>query len=218
MQSIVVIGSGRYTGVVIDIILAEGKYNIEAVLCDYGEPGTEIMGYKVIGKLDLLNNGDLPKNGIVAIGDNYYKEQNVRKLLSLCPDFNFVTTIHPSAVISKNAEIGNGTVIHPLSVVKYSARIGQHCDINNHTTLAHDVVIGDYTTIGAGVIVGGHTKIGQGSAINLGSIVKDRINIGDYAVIGMGSVVAKDIPSYTFSCGNPSRVMRKREKEDSFLN
>jgi sugar O-acyltransferase (sialic acid O-acetyltransferase NeuD family) len=217
LQSIIVIGSGRYTGVVIDIILAEGKYKIEAILCDYGEPGTDIMGHKVIGKLDLLNNFDLPKCGIVAIGDNYRKEQNVNKIISSHPDFDFVSTIHPSAVMSKNVEIGNGTAVHASSVIKFNARIGNHCDINSNTMIAHDVVIGDYTTIGAGVMVGGYTKIGQGTSVNMGSIAKDRITIGDYVVIGMGSVVAKNVPSNAFSCGNPSRVMRQRAKEDGFL-
>lgn len=217
LQSIVVIGSGRYTGVVIDIILAEGKYKIEAVLCDYGEPGTEILGHKVVGKLDLLNNGDLPKYGIVAIGDNHHKEQNVKKLLALHPDFNFVNTIHPAAVISKSAQIGNGAVIHPSTVINYNVKIGNHCHINSNITLAHDVEIGDYATLGAGVMVGGYTKIGQGTSVNLGSIVKDRITIGDHVVIGMSSVVTKNVPSYTFACGNPARVMRQRAKEDGFL-
>lgn len=217
MQSIVVIGSGRYAGVVIDIILAEGKYKIETVLCDYGKPGTDIMGYKVAGNVDLLSKGDLPKCGIVAVGDNFYREQNVNKILSLYPDFNFINTIHPSAIVSKVAVIGNGTVVHASSVIKYNARIGNHCDINSNTVIAHDVKVGYYSTLGAGVIVGGITKIGRGTSINLGSIVRDRISIGDYVVVGMGSVVTKNTPSYSFSCGNPSRVMKRRVKEDGFL-
>lgn len=215
MQNIVIIGSGRYTGVVLDIILAERKYKVDAILCDFAESETQIMGFN-IGKLSLLDN-NLPRRGIVAVGDNYRRERYVADILARYPDFEFITTIHPTAVVSNNVKLGFGSAIHAFSVIKYNASIGNHCDINCHTTIAHDVEIGDYSTVGAGGIVGGYTKIGFGSSINLGSIIKDRIVIGDYVVIGMASVVTKPITSNTFSCGNPARIMRKREKNEGFL-
>lgn len=214
MESITIIGSGGHTKVVIDVIEAEGKYKIEAIVCDFAKPGTEILGYKVIGGLDMLK--DLPQFGIIAIGDNFFREQHEAKIKELCPDFEFVSAVHPSAIVSKHATIGAGMLIQAGAAIKADTQIGNHCIVNSNVSIGHDIVIDDYVTIGPGAMVGGFTRIGKGSAVNVGSVVRDRITIGEYSIVGMGAVVTRDIPAYVVAYGNPAKIIRSREKSDRF--
>jgi sugar O-acyltransferase (sialic acid O-acetyltransferase NeuD family) len=217
MQNIIVIGSGGHAGAVIDVIETEGKYKIEAILCDYAKPGNAILGYPVLGKVDVLLKNNLPHIGIVAVGDNYYREKKVERILSLCPEFKFVTTIHPSAIVSRHSLIEQGVIIQAGAIVKNSTKVGAHCNINVNASVGHDVVLGDYSLIGPNVFVGGFGKVGRGSAVNIGAVIRDRVEVGEYSVVGMGSIVTKNIPSYVTVYGSPARIVRARGKEDGFL-
>lgn len=215
MNNIVVIGSGGHAKVVVEIIEAEGRYNIEAIVCDFAEPGSEILGHKVVGGLEMMR--DLPHIGIIAVGDNYYREQYAEKIINNYPDFEFISVIHPSAVVGKYAKIGTGTIVQANAVIKCDAKIGRHNIINSNASIGHDVVTHDFATVGPGAIIGGFTEIGKGSAISMGCCVRDRIKIGEYSVAGMGAVVTKDIPDYVVAYGNPAKVVRKREKHEKFF-
>lgn len=58
-------------------------------------------------------------------------------------------------------------------------------------------------------------KIGNGCWIGGGAILLPGVNIGDGAVIGAGSVVTKDIPANCVAAGNPCRVIRQINGEQT---
>lgn len=57
-------------------------------------------------------------------------------------------------------------------------------------------------------IVGADVWIGQRAMIKAG------VRIGVGAIVGAGAVVTKDVPAYTITAGNPSRVIRPRFSVD----
>lgn len=58
-------------------------------------------------------------------------------------------------------------------------------------------------------------KIGNGCWLGGGVIVLPGVTIGDGSVIGAGSVVTKDIPDNSLAVGNPCRVIRKINGENT---
>ncbi|UOQ43553.1 sugar O-acetyltransferase [Halobacillus salinarum] len=56
---------------------------------------------------------------------------------------------------------------------------------------------------GKPIIMGDDVWIGGGAIINPG------VTIGDNVVIGAGSVVTKDVPSHTFTAGNPAQMIKQ---------
>ena len=52
-------------------------------------------------------------------------------------------TIHPTAVIHKEAEVGKGTRIGPYTVIGNRVRLGEQCDIGSHVVVDGDTRIGD---------------------------------------------------------------------------
>ena len=58
-------------------------------------------------------------------------------------------------------------------------------------------------------------RVGSGCWLGGGVIVLPGVTIGDGSVIGAGSVVTKDIPENSLAVGNPCRVIREINREDS---
>jgi acetyltransferase-like isoleucine patch superfamily enzyme len=70
--------------------------------------------------------------------------------------------IHPSADVSPDAEIGEGTNIWNNAQVREGARIGADCGIGSGTYIDCDVVIGDRVKIQTNVSVFHHVTIEDG--------------------------------------------------------
>lgn len=61
------------------------------------------------------------------------------------------------------------------------------------------------------VMIGTHVWVGGGAIICPG------VTIGDRAIIGAGSVVTKDVPADVIAAGNPCKVIRRNDGNDSSI-
>lgn len=220
MKNIVLFGGGTHVSYCIDIIEKENKYNIIGITDPYLQIGTEIMGYKIIGKQEELK--ELIKRykidaGIITIGDNWTRKIVYDKIVNIVPDFEFVSSIHPSVIIGKNVVIGKGTVMMAGCIVSPNTIIGEFCFFATGAILEHDCKMGNFASLSAGSLTGGKVTIGEFAAITLGVILFDRIDVGEHTVIGSGSLVTKSIPSYVLAYGCPAKVIRTRKHDEKFL-
>ncbi|HUN65842.1 MAG TPA: UDP-3-O-(3-hydroxymyristoyl)glucosamine N-acyltransferase [Bacteroidota bacterium] len=82
--------------------------------------------------------------------------------------------------------------IHPTAVASPDARIGQGCAIGAH------VVIGERCTLGAGVIlhpgviIGSGVGIGDGSVLHSGTVVRDGCSIGRRVIVHANTTIGSD--------------------------
>lgn len=143
---------------------------------------------------------------IVSIGVNKVRKMIVERLKANNSDIEFATAIHPSAVISSSAKIGEGSVVMAGAVVNADAVIGKHCIVNTGATIDHDCVVEDYCHVAPGAHICGGTQIGEGTWIGVGTSIIQCLNIGKNCMIGAGSVVVRDIPDDVTAFGNPCRV------------
>lgn len=143
---------------------------------------------------------------IVSVGVNHIRKMIVERLQDADSSVEFATAIHPSAVVSPSARIGEGSVVMAGAVINADAVIGKHCIVNTGATIDHDVVLEDYVHVAPGVNISGATHVGEGSWIGVGSSVKQGVKIGKWVTIGAGSVVVKDIPDSVTAYGCPCRV------------
>jgi sugar O-acyltransferase (sialic acid O-acetyltransferase NeuD family) len=220
MKKIVLFGGGRHVSYCIDIIEKEKKYRIVGITDPNLKVGTEIMGYKIIGKQEEIKELIVEYKinaGIITIGDNWTRKIVYDKIISLIPDFDFISSIHPSVIIGKNTKIGKGTVIMAGCIISPNSFIGEFCFFASGAILEHDSHMGDFSSLSAGSITGGNVIIGQYSAITLGVTLFDRITIGEHVIIGSGSLVTKDIPSFVIAYGRPARVIKKRKIGEKYL-
>lgn len=69
--------------------------------------------------------------------------------------------IHPSAIISPEAEIGKNPSIGPFVVIEAGVNIGDNARILSHVSIAANATIGDDCLLSQGVRIGARVKIGD---------------------------------------------------------
>ena len=188
-------GASGHAKVIIDILRANGE-TIDG-LYDDNENIHQLLGYPVF-KVDGVK-GPL----IVSIGNNRIRRDIAERL-----PVSFGVAIHPSAIISEEAEIGDGSVVMQGAVVQSCSVIGKHCIINTGASVDHECVVGNYAHISPHCTLCGNVHVGEGTWIGAGSVIIPGVKIGKWSVIGAGSVVTKDIPDNVLAVGNRCRVIK----------
>lgn len=116
----------------------------------------------------------------------------------------FATIIHPTALINKYAEIGEGVIITPRSNVNANAKVGDFVSILG-SGIGHDAIIGDFSTLSGRCSINGHVQIGEKVYVACGVSIAPSKRIGDRAKVGIGSVVISNVKSDTIVFGNPAK-------------
>ena len=116
--------------------------------------------------------------------------------------------IHPSAIISANAKIGNNVTISSHSFICSMVQIEDDVFIGHGVMTINDLYPPSFkrtksksdwkkTIIKKGVTIGSNSTIFP-------------VLIGENSDIGAGSVVTKDVPPNCVVVGNPAKVIRKK--------
>ena len=220
MEKIIIIGASGHAKVIIDAIEVDGQYNIHGYIDSYKPQGKKILNYSILGSEDiipeLINKGI--NKGVIAIGDNYKRAKMAKKILKIAPNFQFISVIHPSAVVSKYVSIGRGSVILAGAIVDVDSKVGDFCIINNTANLGHDSTMENYSSLAPNTSTGGAVFIGKYTAVSIGANVLQSIHVGEHTIIGAGALVTNDIDSYKVAYGIPAKAKRNRKKGESYLH
>lgn len=199
-NQLLVFGAGGHAKVVVDCIEQEGKYFIKE-LFDDAIVNQFIGNYKI--NLREIGKDYNSLNAIVAIGNPIHREQVVNQLKT-----NFIMTIHPSAVVSNYAQLGEGSQVFATAVINPGAKIGKHCIINSGAIIEHDCQLDDYVHVAPNATLGGNVKVGTKTHIGIGSTIIQNVIIGKNVTIGAGAVVTKDIPDNCTAVGIPAKPIK----------
>lgn len=195
MKEIILIGAGGHAKVVVDILRLNGYSNI--LVFDDNLKG-KFKGLNIVGKLEDLKNY-IGYNAIIAIGNN-----NVRKEIAENFNLNYVSCVHPSAIIAEDVSIGEGTVIMANAIINSDSVVGKHCIINSGVIIEHDNELNNYVHVSPGAKLGGTVEIGSESWIGIGATVKNNIKITNNVIIGAGATVVKDCLIEGIYIGTPA--------------
>ena len=143
---------------------------------------------------------------IISIGNN-----KRRKKIASSVKIEFAKAIHPSAIISKRANIEEGCVVMQGAIIQSCAVIGKHCIINTGVSIDHECVIDDFTHISPHATLCGNVSVGEGAWIGAGATVIPGVKIGKWSIIGAGAVVTKDIPDNVIAYGSPCKVFSENK-------
>ena len=211
-KKILIIGCGGHAKVITDISKSLG-------IQDFYYIDKNIDKNKFLGN-DVFHHDvkDYDNHFFVALGDNFLREKITTEFQKKNPKSINATLIHPSSIISENCFIGEGTVIMPSCVINSSCKIGKGVIINTKASLDHDNCLMNYSSVAPGVVTGGNVKIGHRSAISIGAVIKNDIEIGADTVIGASSYVNKNIPNNFLAYGIPTKIIKRREASDKYLN
>ncbi|WP_282042961.1 NeuD/PglB/VioB family sugar acetyltransferase [Winogradskyella flava] len=220
MKNILIYGASGHARMIVDIIHRNNSLTIKGFVDSYKSVGEIIDGYKVIGDLEQLSHfiQKLDIEGIVvAIGDNYSRQSAYMKIRERHPDLEFVSIIHPSAILATGASIGEGTVIMANVVINANAKVGKLCILNTSSILGHDSFINDFSSLASSASVAGNVQVGFCSAICLDASVIQNVIIGNNTVIGAKSLVLKSIGDLKKAYGNPITIIKDRAEDSKYL-
>lgn len=170
--------------------------------------GTTVHDLPVLGDVDWLQaNPDVYVT--VGIGAPPTRRRVVERLRTQ-GHTRFATLIHPTAVIGRRVEIGEGTVICANVTTTTDYRIGQHVLINIMATVAHDDDLHDFVTIAPSAVISGNVTIGEGTDLGTNATVNQGVEIGAWTIVGSGAVVTKSLPANCTAVGAPAKPIKER--------
>lgn len=213
MKKIVIIG-GVGNGTVIASTIEDCKdRNIDIECVGFlNDIETEISGYPVLGKIQNNDWKKLPDDYLFIWALSTVKKNPERcKILESLniPINRFATIIHPTAVVSKKAELGYGVVIMPLSHVGPNVILGNHTQMYAQSFIGHDSKTEEFAFMASNSKVSSSVLVGYGSHLGINCSIREKVNIGKFAVVGMGAVVVKDVEDFDIVVGNPAKFLKK---------
>ncbi|MCD9535870.1 MULTISPECIES: acetyltransferase [Photobacterium] len=203
MKKLAIVGAGGHSKVVAEIAQLNGWTSLD-FFDDRWPTLTQFSDYTVVGNIQSLYKSIVDYDGvIIAIGNNEIRAKLYLTLVA--QDANFISLIHPRAIISTRTKIGNGTVIMANVVINPDVVIGSNCIINSSSVIEHDCFINDHVHICPNTALAGEVKVDKKAWIGIGSTVIQQINIGENVFVGAGSTVIHDIPNELKVVGTPAR-------------
>jgi sugar O-acyltransferase (sialic acid O-acetyltransferase NeuD family) len=196
-RGILVYGGGGHGKAVIELIHAEGKYQIIGVIDDGLAAGTFVLGVPVLGAgeeaLAKLNEAGC-KLAINAVGGIGAIDSRIKVFERLeKAGYQSPALVHPSAVVEPSAILSPGAQIFPQSYVGSSAKIGRGVIVNTGAIVSHDCELADYANIAPGAVLAGGVRVGEGALLGMGVTVNLNVSIGERARVGNSAVIKDDV-------------------------
>jgi sugar O-acyltransferase (sialic acid O-acetyltransferase NeuD family) len=191
-------GGGDHARVVLDSLLTQNKPIVG--IFDPKFKG-DLFGVAYVGEYDPNFTPDAKI--IISIGDNKMRMHVVAKT-----KHSFSSVIDPSALVSPNSRLGEGSMILQRSIIQAKTEVGRHVIVNTAAQVDHDCLIGDFAHIAPGAILCGAVSVGEGAFIGAGAVIIPGQKIGAWATVGAGAVVCDSVPDFAVVAGVPARIIK----------
>ncbi len=142
---------------------------------------------------------------LISIGNNAVRKKVAEKLAG-----SFTKAlVHPTALVSPRASVGEGSVVMQGAIIQSCASIGRHCIINTAASLDHECRVADFVHISPHATLCGNVQVGEGSWIGAGATIIQGIRIGQWSLIAAGATITHDVPDCVLVAGTPGRIIKQ---------
>lgn len=206
-RPVVVLGAGGHAKVLIDALQAR-SVPIRGILdSDPAKLGGKILGISVLGTDAKLGEW-LPDEVVLVNGLGSTESLLSRTALHerlRARGYSFLGVVHPSAVVSPHACLGESVQIMAGAVIQAGARLGDGCIVNTGALVDHDCALEAHVHVAPGAVLSGGVTIGSNTHIGTGAAVIQGIRIGSRCLVAAGAVVVHDVPDGSRVAGIPAR-------------
>ena len=142
---------------------------------------------------------------LCGVGMPALKEKLITPLLAAGAEF--LTFVHPQALVGARVKLGNGVVLCPGAVVSVDIDLGDFVMVNLNCTIGHDASLGPWTSLSAQCDITGHVRIADRVFMGSRASVIPGKSVGSRSVVGAGAVVVTDVPADVTVVGIPARIL-----------
>jgi UDP-3-O-[3-hydroxymyristoyl] glucosamine N-acyltransferase len=96
--------------------------------------------------------------------------------------------------------------IHPSAVVSSSAKLGERVSVGPLAVIGNSAVIGSGSVIGAGCLIGSEVHLGEGCHLHPGAIIRERCILGNRVILQPGAVIGSCGFGYEFKEGRHVKI------------
>lgn len=141
---------------------------------------------------------------LLAIGTPGARRKVAEDLLARGAEF--ISLVHPTAVVATTASIGLGSIICPGAIVSDCARLGRFTLVNYHASLAHDSFAGDFAVLSPYATLAGNATIAEEVFLGLHASVGPGVAIDPRSKVAANSCALTKVPADSLVIGVPGRV------------
>lgn len=190
-MKVVIAGFDGYGKSVIDAMI-EQDIDYEMVVLDDNNPGEEFAGVKVAGSLDDMQafyDKGFDKMYIANENDLEWRKKIAKEASQI--GYRFITVVDKTALVSKGAEIGEGTYIAKGAVVDPAVNICENVIVNVGVTIQSESSVGSFTRLSTASIISHGVEVGAMCYVGAASVVTDKTVVPDNTIIEDASVYGK---------------------------
>lgn len=180
--------------------------------------------YKIKGFLDdnpkILDNYDMD---VGIIGNlNSYEIKNKDRFLFAIGDIDtkkhivvnlkkkgaqFLTLVHPTAIVVSTARIGEGVIVCPLCLVSDNVRLDDFVMMNAYADCGHDAKVGKYCILSSYAAVMGFSILEDEVFLGTHATVIPGKRVGYKSKVSANSVVMRNVPPNKMVFGVPGKAI-----------
>lgn len=208
VMEVVIFGSGGLGREIYDTVLTINAlaptFHVLGFIDEVREPGVLVNGLPVLGGLEAL---EALRGRVGVILGLSLSEARKRLHGRYKGEFAFPNVIHPSAIVSGFATLGEAILIQAYCVVAANAEIADGAMMNAHSGVGHDARVGPYCSIMSYCDLAGRATLGEASFVGTGAKVIPATTIAPNSYLCAGAVVFKDVPQPSKLMGNPAKII-----------
>lgn len=196
--AVVLFGGGGLARTLIDLVRAQGDFEVAGIVDDRLPPGAEVAGVPVLGGGSAL--GPLAAAGLVyaanavgAIGGMAARRRVSAQIAAA--GLTGPVLVDRTASVAATASLAPGALVFAQAAVSTAAVVGANTIVNSAAVVSHDCRVGADVHIAPGAILAGEVVVGDGALIGMAVTAPVGVTIGAGAVVGNGATLLADVPA-----------------------
>jgi sugar O-acyltransferase (sialic acid O-acetyltransferase NeuD family) len=157
---LLVVGAGGHGRSVAEAVLMSGDFDLVGFLDDGAfDRGGDVWGLPVLGPANAFADyAALASHAVVAIGNNSLRQKLCAHLLAA--GFALARVVHPRAIVSPRAQLGEGVAVMAGAIVGTEAVLGQGVIVNCGAVVDHHAQVHDFGHLGVNACMADGSVLG----------------------------------------------------------
>jgi UDP-perosamine 4-acetyltransferase len=179
---------------------------------DVREPRVQIAeGLCTVGTLDeVASAANLGPDQVHLVFGIGYSDMRARRRAferARSAGYEFVTLVHPGALVEPSVQLGQGVTILAGSIVDQYVSIADACYLHIGTKMGENCTIGANNYFSAGSTLGGSVSVGTDNFFGINCTVVNDLTIGNHNFINAEALIYRPV-------GDHTRVVEYREQRN----